>query len=393
MTKTMIMEGSMAVAQSIKACRPGVISVFPISPQTHIVEELAQLKANDELSAKLVRADSEFSAASVIYGASATGVRAYTASSSQGILLMSEVLYALAGTRLPVVITGVNRTVSAPITIQPDHQDSMAIRDTGIIQIHVENCQEAYAAHIQAFKIAEDHEVLLPVMVCMDGWILTHSYEPVRLEDQDKIDGYLPSYVPKYCLDTKRPLTYGSFADEEVQEFRLMMHFAMDVAKQKIEDAANEYKSIFGDYFGGLIEAYSCEDADVIIMAMGSVIGTIKDAVDKIRAKGTKVGVLKVRTYRPFPDEAIKNAVKNAKIVAVLDKSLSIGRGGPLAIDVKSAFYNGKMPPVLSCIAGMGGRDVTINTIEKIVEKSLACLENDSIPDIEYIDFKPQYLE
>lgn len=386
------MEGSIAVAQAVKACKPKVISAFPISPQTHIVEELAKLVSNDELKAKFIRVDSEFSAASAVYGSSATGVRSYTASSSQGLLLMTEVLYAMAGTRLPVVLTGVNRTVSAPITIQPDHQDSMALRDTGVIQIHVENSQEAYATHIQAFKLAEDHEILLPVMVCMDGWLLTHSYESIKLEDEALVDRFLPPFIPKYRLDPKNPLTYGSYADDEVQEFRLMMHFAMERAKAKIEAIANEYKEMFGDYFGGVIEEYKCGDAEVVLVAMGSVIGTIKDAVDELRANGTKVGVVKVRSYRPFPGNEIAGAVKNAKIVAVIDKSLSVGQGGPLATDVKAAFYNKQMPPVLCCLAGMGGRDVRIDTVKAIVGKCEAVLETGKISDLEYIDFKPEYI-
>jgi pyruvate ferredoxin oxidoreductase alpha subunit len=391
-SKISVMEGSIAVAQAVKACRPKVVSAYPISPQTHIVEELAKMVADDELKAKYIRADSEFSAASVVYGSSATGVRSYTASSSQGLLLMTEVLYAMAGTRLPVVLTGVNRTVSAPITIQPDHQDTMSLRDTGVIQLYVENSQEAYATHIQAFKIAEDHDVLLPVMVCMDGWILTHSYEPIKIEDQERIDSYLPDYDPVYRLDTKNPLTYGSYADDEVPEFRLMMHFAMERAKKKIKAAAEEYKEVFGDYFGDLIEEYCCHDAEIILAAMGSVVGTIKEAVDLLREDGIKVGLLKVRAYRPFPGEEIIAAVKQAKVVVVLDKSISVGQGGQLATDIKAGFASKAAPMVLSCIAGMGGREVRIETIKNIVGIAQKALEKGNVPDIEFIDLKEQYL-
>lgn len=393
MSTISVIEGSMAVAQAVKSCRPGVISAYPISPQTHIVEFLSRFTADNEMAAKYIRVDAEFSAASAVYGASAAGVRAYTASSSQGLLLMTEVLYAMAGTRLPVVLTGVNRTVSAPITIQPDHQDTMALRDTGVIQIHVENSQEAYAAHIQAFKLAEDHDILLPVMVCMDGWILTHSFERVKLEDQELIDKFLPPFVPKYRLDTKNPLTYGAYADDEVPEFRLMMHFAQEKAKAKIEAIAREYEKAFGDYFGGVIEEYRCKDAAIILVAMGSVIGTLKDAADKLRNENIKVGVLKVRSYRPFPGKEILEAVQNAKIVTVLDKSLSVGQGGPLATDVKAAFFNKKTPPVLGCIAGMGGRDMSLSLIKEILEKSQKAIETGSVPDTEYIALKRGYLE
>jgi len=394
MSKISVMEGSMAVAQAVKACRPQVIAAYPISPQTHIIEDLSKFVADDELKANFIRVDAEFSAASVVYGSSATGARSYTASSSQGLLFMTEVLYAMAGTRLPVVLTGANRTVSAPITIQPDHQDTMALRDTGVIQIYVENIQEAYATHIQAFKLAEDHDVLLPVMVCMDGWILTHTFEPIKIEDQELIDSFLPPFVPKYRLDPQNPMTYGAYGDDEVPEFRLMMHFTMqEKAKAKIEDIANEYKEVFGDYYGGVIDTYQCEDAEIVLVAMGSVIGTIKDAVDQLRAEGVKVGVLKVRSYRPFPGKEILEAVKNAKIVTVLDKSLSVGQGGQLASDIKAAFFNKKTPPVLSCLAGMGGREVKISTVKDIVEKSKQALETGEIKDIEYIDLKEEYLK
>ncbi|KJS19557.1 MAG: pyruvate ferredoxin oxidoreductase [Clostridiaceae bacterium BRH_c20a] len=394
MSRTAVMEGSFAVAEAVKACRPEVIAAYPISPQTHIIEELSKYVADNELSSKYVRADSEFSAASIVYGSSGTGARSYTASSSQGLLLMTEVLYAMAGTRLPVVLTGVNRTVSAPITIQPDHQDTMALRDTGVIQIYVENIQEAYATHIQAFKLAEDHDILLPVMVCMDGWILTHTFEPVKIEEQELVDKFLPPFVPKYRLDPKNPLTYGSYGDDEVPEFRYMMHFAMEKAKTKIQLIAEEYKEIFGDYFGGLTEAYKCEDAEIILVAMGSVIGTIKETIDQLRSEGKKVGVLKVRTYRPFPAEEIFEIVKNAKIVAVIDKSISVGQGGQLATDIKAALINKKTPPlVYSCIAGMGGREVNINTVKYIINKSENSLITNQVPDIDYIEIKRQYLE
>ncbi|MBS4023179.1 MAG: pyruvate ferredoxin oxidoreductase [Dethiobacter sp.] len=388
-----VMEGSVAVAHAIKSAKAQVIAAYPISPQTHIIEEIAKMIADNTCKSTFIRVDSEFSAASVVYGASATGVRSYTASSSQGLLLMSEVLYAMAGTRLPVVITGVNRTVSAPITIQPDLQDSMALRDSGIIQLYVESIQEAYATHIQAFKLAEDHDVLLPVMVCMDGWILTHLYEPVKLEEQELIDKFLPSYKPKYMLDSKAPLTYGSYADDEVSEFRFMMHFAQEKAKEKINSIAREYENVFGDYFGGIIDHYFCDDAEIVIVAMGSVIGTLKEAIHEIRKSGTKIGLLKVRSYRPFPGEEILDVVKDAKIVAVIDKSLSVGQGGQLASDLKAAFYNKKAPYVLSCIAGMGGREIAMKGINKIIEKCKLALENDSVPFTEYIDLKEEYLK
>ena len=234
------------------------------------------------------------------------------------------------------------------------------LRDTGAIQIYVENNQEAYATHLQAFKLAEDHEILLPVMVCMDGWTLTHSYEPICISEQEKVDAFLPPFKPYYRLDTQNPLTYGAISNDSTPEFRYMMHFAqLDMALGKIDQIAREYESIFGDYFGGVIDTYKSEDAEIILVAMGSMVGTIRNAVDVLREQGQKVGLVKLRAYRPFPGEALFNAVKNAKAVCVLDKALSVGQGGPAATDFRAYCCNkSDKPMILSCITGLGGRDV-----------------------------------
>ena len=247
MNLTKVLEGSEAVAMAVKACKPQVISAYPISPQTHVVEGLARFVADGELDAEYVRVDSEFSAASVVSGASAAGSRAYTASSSQGLLLMSEVIYASAGMRLPFVITGVNRTVSAPISIQVDQQDSMALRDSGIIQLYVEDNQEAYDVHIAAFKIAEDPKIILPVMVCMDGWVLTHAYERINLCTQEQVDGFLPPFKPADYLDPKNPKTWGSIGEEEMQmELKLSVQNTMLHAKKRIAEIFKEWAGISG---------------------------------------------------------------------------------------------------------------------------------------------------
>lgn len=394
MSKISVMEGSFAVANAVRQAQPGVVSEYPISPQTHIVEEISKFFANGDMKGRLIRVDSEFSAASVVYGSSATGVRSYTASSSQGLLLMCEVIYAMAGTRLPIVLTGVNRTVSAPITIKSDFQDTMALRDTGAIQLYVENNQEAYATHLQAFKLAEDHDVLLPVIVCMDGWTLTHSFEPIRIEDQEKVDEFLPPFKPYYRLDPKNPLTYGSISDDSTPEYRYMMHFAqLDRARGKIEKIAREYQKMFGDYYGGLLDTYKTDDAEIIIVAMGSIVGTMRNAVDVMRENGEKIGLVKLRSYRPFPGDELYDAIKNAKIVCVVDKALSVGQGGPVASDLKAFCYNHKdAPPILGCIAGLGGRDVDINTTKEIVDCAKKALKTGKIPQTEYIQIKREYL-
>jgi pyruvate ferredoxin oxidoreductase alpha subunit len=380
-SKISVMEGSMAVAEAVRACKPDVISAYPISPQTHIVEYISEFAASGRFGGQFVRVDSEFSAASVVHGASAAGARAYTASSSQGLLLMTEVIFNMASTRLPVVFTGVNRTVSAPISIQPDHQDTMTLRDTGLIQIHVESLQEAYDAHIQAFKVAEDKEVLLPVMVCMDGWILTHAFEPVKVfSDQDVFD-FVGKYEPVQWLDPKNPISYGAFADEDkLMEYKYIMIQAQQKAKEKIERVARDYQERFGHYDGGLVDEYRTDDADIVLVAMGSVVSTIRAAVDELREAGKKVGALKIRSYRPFPREAIIKACHKAKALAVLDKSISIDTGGILVSDVKTAFYDEyKKPLIISYIAGLGGKEVNRQVIKDIVANAEGVLDNGKV--------------
>jgi pyruvate ferredoxin oxidoreductase alpha subunit len=393
--KLSVMEGSMAIAQAVRACRPAVISAYPITPQTHIIEFLAKMVANGELDAEYILADSEFSAASIVAGASATGVRAYTASSSQGLLLMTEVFYYLAGTRLPVVFTGTNRQITAPIGLQPDHQDTMSLRDTGMIQLYVEDVQEAYDTHLQAFKIAEDHEILLPVMVCMDGFILTHVFEPVETFDQTDVDAFLPPYEPIHYVTPEKPMVFGSGTDEmNTMEFHYINHQATLRAKDKIQTVARQFESVFGHYHGGLINPYATEDADIILVAMGSVIGTLREAVDILRGEGVKVGLVKVRCYRPFPAEALRQAIGHAGIVVVLDRALSFGYQGVLATDVKAALYDAQQPPlVLGLMAGYGGREVNLDTVREIVERAQRTLDLGSVPqEVEFIGLKTETL-
>jgi len=357
---------------AVKACRPDVISSYPISPQTHILEALARMVANGELATEYVRAESEFSAASVLSGASVAGGRSYTASTSQGLLLMTEVIYASAGMRLPFVITGANRSISAPISIQPDNQDAMSLRDSGIIQIYVESSQEAYDTHIAAFKIAEDPKILLPVMVCMDGWILTHSYERVKLLEQEKVDGFLPPYRPTNFMDVNDPKSWGAIADDDTyMEFRYAIHDSMQIGKKRIKEIFVKLAEITGRNFGGLIETYKTTNAEVLLVAMGSVVGTAKDAVDDLRLDGKKVGLIKIRCYRPFPYEDIIEAAKGARIVAVIDANVSMGSEGAVGMDLKAKFY-GKLdaPAIVDVIAGLGGRVVSKRTISEIVERA-----------------------
>jgi len=369
-----VVEGSYAVAHAAMCCSPDVVSAYPITPQTHIVEHLSQMVADGELSAEFLTVDSEFSALSVLVGASAMGARCYSSTTSQGLALMYEVLYNVSGLRMPVVMTVANRALGAPLNIWNDQQDSVGARDVGWLQLYVENVQEAVDTTPQAYKIAEDMGILTPIMVCMDGFILTHVYEPVELLDKEKVAGFLPAFKPEYVLDPANPKTIGAFADPSTYtEFRYLQFDAQQKALAKIEAVAKEFQETFGRTFGGLIDTYQAEDAEIVLVTMGSVIGTIKDAIDEMRAEGIKVGLVKVRSYRPFPVQALRKALKDAGVIAVIEKDVSIGNEAGLVTDLKAAFYNSKIrTPIIGFTAGLGGRDITVKDIRKITEKASA---------------------
>ncbi|MBL7070410.1 MAG: pyruvate ferredoxin oxidoreductase [Candidatus Omnitrophica bacterium] len=384
-------EGSHAVAETIRLCKPGVISAYPITPQTHIVEDLAKIVADGRLNSQFVNVESEHSAASVVLGGVAAGVRSYTATSSQGLLLMAEVIFNIAGMRLPLVLTCANRSVSAPINIWNDQQDSVSLRDAGWIQLYAENIQEAVDFHIIGYRIAEDKSMMLPVMVCMDGFILTHGIETVDMPTQEQVDKFLPPYKALYKLDVDDPVTLGALVDpESYMETRFAIHKTHEEALSLIPKIAADFSKSFGRTYNGLIEKYRLDDADRVIVAMGSVCGTIKDVIDELRSKGKKVGLLKVTSYRPFPAAAICDALKDVSKVAVLEKALSLGALMPLATEIKSAFFGRKKSPkvISSFVAGLGGRDITKQSV-KDVFRLLTAKELDG----EFIDLKPELLK
>ena len=365
-------EGSRAVAEFVGMCRPDVISAYPITPQTHIVEELAQIVADGELKSQFINVESEFAAASVVLGASATGARTYTATSSQGLLLMTEVLYNIAGMRLPIVLTCANRSISAPINIWNDHQDSISARDTGWIQLYAEDNQEAADMHIQAYKIAEDNDMLLPVMVCMDGFILTHSFEPVDVPSPEKVDAFLPKFNPEIYLTTKEPLSLGLMAGPDTyMETRFALFKTLEESKAKIIEVAGQFKKAFGRFSGELVEHYKIDGADTVLVGMGSVVSTMKVVVDELREAGKKVGLLKIRSHRPFPGEEIKKALSKAKNIAIVEKAVSMGLGGVLATEIK-AVLSDSSASVSNFIIGLGGRDITKKDIVNIVDKTVS---------------------
>jgi pyruvate ferredoxin oxidoreductase alpha subunit len=364
-------EGSHAVAKAVALSRPEVICAYPISPQTHIVEGLGEMVKSGELTpCEFINVESEFAALSVAIGASAAGARSYTATASQGLLFMAEAVYNASGLGLPIVMTVANRAIGAPINIWNDHTDSMSMRDAGWLQIFAETNQEALDLHIQAFKIAE--ELSLPVMVCMDGFILTHAYERVDMPDQAQVDRFLPPYEPRQVLDPNDPVTIGAMVGPEAfTEVRYLAHAKQMQALDLIPQIAAEFKKEFGRDSGGLIKTYKTEDADTIVIAMGSVLGTIKDTVDDLRAEGVKVGVLGITSYRPFPISAIRDATANAKRLVVIEKCFAVGIGGIVARDVRSAVRN-RPQPVLTVVAGLGGRAITKASVHQLLLDAIA---------------------
>lgn len=378
-----ILEGSQAIAQTIRNIKPDVISAYPITPQTHIVEDLAKFKADGNASYEYVRAESEFAAASIVTGASAAGSRVYTATSSQGILLMIEVLFNIAGMRLPIVMTCANRGLSAPITIWNDHQDAMTVRDAGWIMLFAENHQEAVEQHLLAYKVAE--RVKLPVMVNVDGFVLTHSYEGVTIPTPAQIKKYLPDYKPGKgeFLDPANPVSFGAFAPPHCyMDIREELHRDLRDSQKIINEEYENLKEILPEitkpkeesvkYSSGNIEYYGPKNAKTILIAMGSVAGTIKDTVDVDNKKFSltnSVGILKIKTYRPFPSKEVLNIIKKARDVAVIEKAISLGAtDGPLTLDVKSTAKNNTITKVQGFTVGLGGRDITMKMIDSIIK-------------------------
>ena len=374
-------EGSQGVAQAVALCRPEVICAYPISPQTHIVEALGNLTRKGQIeNCEYINVESEFAAMSVAIGASVAGARAYTATASQGLLYMVEAVYNASGLGLPIVMTVANRAIGAPINIWNDHSDAMSQRDSGWIQIYAENNQEACDMHIEAFRIAE--ELSLPVMVCMDGFVLTHAFERIDIPSQEDVDRFLPPYQPRQELDPDNPVSIGAMVGPEAfTEVRYLAHVKHLQALELIPQVQQEFKNVFGRDSGGLVSSYRMEDAELAVVAMGSCVGTIKDTVDELRDAGVKIGVVAVKCFRPFPVAAVREALKGAKRVVVVERTLAVGSGGVLSRDVMVAL-EGLSVEEYCVIAGLGGRAITKKSLKEVFRKALEGM----LPRLSFMD-------
>ncbi|GIK77676.1 MAG: pyruvate ferredoxin oxidoreductase [Acidobacteria bacterium] len=364
------LEGSQAIARTVAACRPEVISAYPISPQTHIVEGLSDLvRAGDLAPCEYLMVESEFGAMSACIGASAAGARAYTATASQGLLYMAEALYNASGLGLPIVMTLANRAIGAPINIWNDHSDAMSQRDSGWIQLYAETNQEAADLHVQAFRLAE--RISLPVMVCMDGFILTHAYEEVDVPSPERVDAYLPPFEPRQVLDPDEPVTIGAMVGPEAfTEVRYLMHAKQLEALDLIPSIAGEFESAFGRRSGGLVRGYRIEDAETVVIALGSVLGTIEEVVDELREQGVRIGALAIKCFRPWPSQEIRAALSDVGRVIVLEKAFAVGAGGIVGQNVRLALGGGAR--IHDVIGGLGGRPITRRSLRTLLEDVLA---------------------
>jgi pyruvate ferredoxin oxidoreductase alpha subunit len=375
------MEGSEAVAKAVGLCRPEVVCAYPITPQTHIVEGVGALVKNGSLTdCEFINVESEFAALSVAIGASAAGARTYTATASQGLLFMGEAVYNAAGLGLPIVMTIGNRAIGAPINIWNDHSDSMSMRDAGWIQLFAETNQEALDLHIQAFRLAE--ELSCPVMVCMDGFILTHAYERLDMPTQEEVDAFLPPFEPVQVLDPDAPYSIGALVGPEAfTEVRYLANDKQLRALKLIPKIGDVFKDVFGRKSGGLIHEYKTGTAETIVVALGSVNGTIKEVIDAMRDDGVAIGSVGICSFRPFPLDELQEALANARRVVVIEKSLAPGLGGVVASNVRMSLRGNTMP-VYTVIAGLGGRPITMASLRETFDAA----GEDRLPDVQFLD-------
>ena len=379
-------EGSFAIAEAAKLARVEAVAAYPITPQTHIVERLAEFVANDELDAEYIPVESEHSAMSACLGTSAVGARTYTATASQGLELMHEVLYVAASLRLPIVMTVANRALSAPLSIWTDHSDVMATRDCGWIQIFAENAQQAFDLTLCAFRIAEDSTVMLPVMVHIDGFYVSHTIESVEFLEQAVVDKFLPEYCHPYPLNPDKPVTMGAFGPPFIYtEAKKAQEVALKASKKVILQTWHKFGEISGRHYSP-VESYKTEGADALLLCMGSFSETAMMAIDKMQAEGQKVGLVRLRLWRPFPFDELRKAVSKAQVLIVLDRALSLGAMPPVASEIQAALYPlNTRPKVISFVGTLGGREISAQGFEDLIRHGMDKAKRGKLDEIEMI--------
>jgi len=383
-----VMTGNYASAYGAKLARAEVIAAYPITPQTSIVEKLADFVSTGELKAKFIPVESEHSAMAACIAAQTAGARTYTATSSHGLTLMHEVLMWASGARLPIVMTNVSRAMAPPWSVWVDHMDSVAQRDTGWLEFFCQSNQEVLDTIIMAYKVCESKGVMLPAMIIEDAFILSHTSEPVDVPDQDMVDAFLPAYAPELKIEVGKARGFGSLVrPDQYMEFRYKAMLAMREAHDRFLRVEKEFKQVFGREHGGLLELYRCDDAEFVLIAAGSVAGTAKDVVDSLKAKGFPVGLARLRAFRPFPHEEIRALAGKVAGIAVLDRSYTFGAAGAMFTEVKASAYSGQKKPVIKdYIAGLGGRDITPKTIERIFEDIQIATKRGEETEVEWVD-------
>lgn len=377
--KTELMSANYAAARSVVSARVEVVAAYPITPATTVPEQVALLSETGVYKGQFIRVESEHSAMFACIGASSTGARAFTATSSNGLLLMDEALHWASAARLPIVLNNINRSVSPSWNIHVTHDDSMSKRDTGWIQFYVSSVDEVYHTIIQSFKLAEDERVLMPVMINADGFVLSHTVSTYDYLEPEEVDKFLPPYnPPHWVMDPNNPVSHGNIVfPEYYQEFRYGMHEGALNALNVYEEVENDYKKLFGKYFGGPIDCYKCNDAEVIFTSQGSVAAEAKDAIDELREEGYKVGNARMRMIRPFPVEKIRELGSRVKGIAAFDRGVSYGFGGHVANDIRASLYATKHRPiVIDYIGGLGGRDVTVPDIKEMLLATVKVVES-----------------
>lgn len=389
MSKEVFVSGNTAVATGVSLVDPGVIAAYPITPQSPAVEKISEFIANGEMESEYIEVESEYSAMSACVGAEAVGARSFTATSSQGLALMHEMLHFASGQRLPIVMAVANRTLAPPWGILNDERDTIAQRDTGWLQYYVESAQEALDTIIQAYRVSEQEDILTPTMVCYDGYIISHAYEKVAVPDAEEVHSFIPEYKPDEILNIEDPKTLGYAPSGYNTEYRVKQQWSTEDAKEVIEEVTKEYDKCFGRDYVGMIESYGPDNPEVVLVTLGSVTGTVRDVVDKLADQGKKVGLVKLRTLRPFPYQKMAKALNGADAVGVLEKDISFGYEGAVFSEVRSALQGANNVPSMNFIAGLGGRDITMGNIENIYDKLFKIADSgESEGRVEFVGYR-----